>query len=407
MVGSTTTFPTSFPSLTHNEEELLNASMNVDFAKIFEDEFNDVFVPDQQTHQPQQQMPQQVQQSFDNFNMSGGSSYNNTNNQETTFSMNSGTNSNQVQGVFQTQHQQQAQQDLVNVMLIVDPNTNKVICPPQMLSLNYGGDVKNTFFNGANGFTMEQLAQLRQLSNNMQGALQQQSMNSSATNPSLPGARAGSMVPTPLLPFPSSTSTTQVFPPVSQSNETIAAISDSESSYSRNQLQQQQHPILAPMPTLVNAMGPPSPAPSAASSSGTAVTASTASGVQGDLPPLRSLSAYNFFFRDERDRILHGGEHEWTSEKQKKLLADHWQRDRTKKRRHRKTHGKIDFTTLSKLISQRWKELDESKKAFYRQVAAQDWERYQRELNQYKMQESGKNAAPVAVNPFQFQPVIG
>jgi hypothetical protein len=401
MVGSTTTFPTSFPSLTHNEEELLNASMNVDFAKIFEDEFNDVFVPDQQSHQPQQQ----VQQSFDNFNMNGGSSYNNsnnnTNNQEITFSMNGSVNSNQVQGVFQAQ--QQAQQDLVNVMLIVDPNTNKVICPPQMLSLNYGGDVKSTFFNGANGFTMEQLAQLRQLSNNMQGALQQ-STNTSATNPSLPGARAGSIVPTPLLPYPTSTNTTQVFPPVSESNEAFAAISDSESSYSRNQL---QHPILAPMPTLVNAMGPPSPAPSAVSSSGTAVTASTAGGVQGDLPPLRSLSAYNFFFRDERDRILHGGEHEWTSEKQKKLLADHWQRDRTKKRRHRKTHGKIDFTTLSKLISQRWKELDESKKAFYRQVAAQDWERYQRELNQYKMQESGKNSAPVAVNPFQFQPVIG
>jgi hypothetical protein len=100
--------------------------------------------------------------------------------------------------------------------------------------------------------------------------------------------------------------------------------------------------------------------------------------------PVRALSAYNWFFRDERDRILNGGKYEWTQEKQARLLASYWHQDRSKKRRHRKTHGKINFTTLSRLVSQRWNELNPSQKQFYRQVAAQDFQRYQREMEEYK-----------------------
>lgn len=104
--------------------------------------------------------------------------------------------------------------------------------------------------------------------------------------------------------------------------------------------------------------------------------------------PFRALSAYNFFFRDERDRIINGGEYEFSTAKKQKLLTGHWFRDRTVKRRHRKTHGKIAFTTLSKVISQGWRDLPEDKKAFYREVAAEDLDRYQRELDQYKMVEA-------------------
>jgi len=96
--------------------------------------------------------------------------------------------------------------------------------------------------------------------------------------------------------------------------------------------------------------------------------------------PLRALSAYNFYFRDERERILNGGEPEYTAEKKEALLSGHWFRDRSVKRRHRKTHGKVSFTTLSKLISQRWRELTPEHKEFYRQIAQEDLDRYQREL---------------------------
>ena len=97
------------------------------------------------------------------------------------------------------------------------------------------------------------------------------------------------------------------------------------------------------------------------------------------LPPLRALSAYNFFFRDERERILDGVEPDWSESKQQRLLGEHWFQDRSKKRRHRKTHGKIDFTSLSKLISSRWKELPDHRKDFYRQIASRDFARFKQE----------------------------
>ena len=110
--------------------------------------------------------------------------------------------------------------------------------------------------------------------------------------------------------------------------------------------------------------------------------------------PLRALSAYNFYFRYQRERILNGddlnNENEdsdthWNKEHQEALLKEHWGRDRTVKRRHRKSHGKISFADLSKKISQSWKALPEPRKDFFREVAGKDWARYHRELTQHKL----------------------
>jgi hypothetical protein len=75
------------------------------------------------------------------------------------------------------------------------------------------------------------------------------------------------------------------------------------------------------------------------------------------LTPIRPLSAYNYFFRDERERILHDRKGKqsqdrsllYTKERQARSLNAHWNQDRTKRRRHRKTHGQVSFTQLSKL----------------------------------------------------------
>ena len=100
------------------------------------------------------------------------------------------------------------------------------------------------------------------------------------------------------------------------------------------------------------------------------------------MPTFDYSSNYN---SDERERILTGKENDddvYDSAKKQRLLLQHLAKDRSKRRPHRKTHGKINFTTLSKLIGQRWKQLPDERKNFYREVAAIDLERYQRELRE-------------------------
>ena len=90
-------------------------------------------------------------------------------------------------------------------------------------------------------------------------------------------------------------------------------------------------------------------------------------GVQGDPENgnkqprlLKPLTAYNYYYRDERDNIVLGNSgsgdkdndplpppvHDFSEGKRQKLLEDRWVRDPTKgKRKHRKTsHGKLEFT---------------------------------------------------------------
>jgi hypothetical protein len=115
--------------------------------------------------------------------------------------------------------------------------------------------------------------------------------------------------------------------------------------------------------------------------------------------PKRPLSAYNIFFRQERQKLLgesddnvdavHDGsigeakEGYDTEEKKPAAVLGGG-----KKRKRGKPHHKVTFEQMAKIIGQRWKELesDETKKKHYQDIAQKDKERYQAEIIAWKQQ---------------------
>jgi hypothetical protein len=114
---------------------------------------------------------------------------------------------------------------------------------------------------------------------------------------------------------------------------------------------------------------------------------------------LKPLSAYNYFFRDERDNIVFNFTNDnaplalpvcdFTHTKMHALLYQHWYVDPVKQKRvHRKVHGKVSFQTLSKAIAKRWHDLPNEGQFFYRNVALLDKLYYQTELLNIKRSKS-------------------
>ena len=117
--------------------------------------------------------------------------------------------------------------------------------------------------------------------------------------------------------------------------------------------------------------------------------------------PFHPLTAYNFFFREEREQILstlsrgesidemkdNDSNYKLNSEELQMNFMLHVkkQRDQKKKKRpHRKTHGKISFKSLAQLISSRWKLLSSVKQEYYHKLAEMGMEHYRNEMKKYK-----------------------
>ncbi|KAG7341739.1 HMG high mobility group box-containing protein [Nitzschia inconspicua] len=131
--------------------------------------------------------------------------------------------------------------------------------------------------------------------------------------------------------------------------------------------------------------------------------------------PKRPLSAYNIFFKEERNRILdslpvNAAVNETDGDVMDKDSSTHASSEGTKpKKRKRKRrgptpHGKIGFESLAKLIGKRWQELDDSQMNVYKQKAQNDMQRYKTEMAEYKekkmIQQQQQQPQVVSSDPF-------
>jgi len=118
--------------------------------------------------------------------------------------------------------------------------------------------------------------------------------------------------------------------------------------------------------------------------------------------PRRPLSAYNLFFSEERERILkeiedkEGGEARVENEESKedesnsevdankpKALLRPLIPSEKKRRPHRKTHGKISFQELARMVGERWKTLPEDRRKYYKELANEDMKRQKIAMEEY------------------------
>jgi len=123
--------------------------------------------------------------------------------------------------------------------------------------------------------------------------------------------------------------------------------------------------------------------------------------------PQRPLTAYHIFLQIEREYIIQTIDGDADADQsvmmENKILHDNvpqrykniklmpdWYAGpskRTKKRKHRKQHGKIGFLELSKTISKRWSQLDQvdpETKSFVQKIAKSEVAEYYKEMNEYK-----------------------
>lgn len=116
--------------------------------------------------------------------------------------------------------------------------------------------------------------------------------------------------------------------------------------------------------------------------------------------PKRPLSAYNFFFKEEREKILRVV----LAEDPEKVENDPKSEDYLDEealRKLRKEGGKVSFEEMGKLIGMRWKNIDPDRLSKYSELAAEDTERYKKEMQTYNGRQEAKMRSEALKPPAQ------
>jgi HMG (high mobility group) box len=65
-----------------------------------------------------------------------------------------------------------------------------------------------------------------------------------------------------------------------------------------------------------------------------------------------------------------------------------------KRRPHRKTHGKISFQQLARMVGERWKSLPEDERKYYQELAQEDMKRQKLAMEDYYAKQNASKSKP-------------
>jgi HMG (high mobility group) box len=120
--------------------------------------------------------------------------------------------------------------------------------------------------------------------------------------------------------------------------------------------------------------------------------------------PTRALSAYNIFFKEERQRILNrlpgpnnteggssGGTDSANPTEPATTEVVTVAVDRSQRKKN--PHGKISFESLAKAIGRKWQSLNSEEVQYYKRKSEEDKERYKQEMDEYLSKKRSAAAA--------------
>jgi hypothetical protein len=104
--------------------------------------------------------------------------------------------------------------------------------------------------------------------------------------------------------------------------------------------------------------------------------------------PKRPLSAYNFFFKEEREKILKVLNDEEAENSQDEKSEDYLTPEQIVSLK--KEGGKVSFEEMGKIIGRRWKNINPDKLSKFQELANDDTERYKQEMQAYNGRQEAK-----------------